>query len=73
MSDASDLNPSILKQDGDILNSQDELIYTSGRNLDEQFRNTFNIKNVHSFITASEQMFETRKSLTHYPFQYNIC
>jgi len=57
----------------ELLHNQDELIYTSGRNLDEQFRKTFNIKKIDSFITNAEQMFEERKAQGHWPYQYKMC
>lgn len=56
-----------------LLHKQDDLIYVSGRNLDDQFRKVFNIKNVESFIVTPEQFFQKRKSQTFYPFQFQMC
>lgn len=56
----------------ELLQDRDELIYISGRNLDEGFKRKFNIKNVQSFIVNAEQLFETRKSQGHWPYQFKM-
>jgi len=55
-----------------LLQDRNELIYISGRNLDEQFRKHFNIKEVKSFILNAEQKFEKRKSQNHWPHQFKM-
>lgn len=55
-----------LMQDADTVN------YVSCRNLDEQFKRVFNIKNVNSFIIRGEAKFmDVNKSVRHYPDQFN--
>lgn len=57
-----------------ILKQEDKLIYISGRNLDEQFKNAFNIKDVQSFVVNPEQKWEAdKKERSHYPDQFNKC
>jgi hypothetical protein len=56
----------------ELLQDREDLIYISGRNLDEGFKRKFNIKNVQSFIVNAEQLFETRKSSNHWPFQFDM-
>jgi hypothetical protein len=55
-----------------LLSKQDELIYISGRNLDKQFKETFGIEHIDSFIVNAEQKFETRKSQNHWPHQFKM-
>lgn len=55
-----------------LLQDRDELIYISGRNLDEQFHKHYNIKEVKSFVVNAEQVWETRKSRNHWPYQFKM-
>ena len=55
-----------------LIESRDELVYISGRNLDEAFKRVFNVT-VTSFIVSAEQLFEKEKSVSHYPDQFEEC
>jgi hypothetical protein len=59
----------------ELIMSQDELIYVSGRNLNEGFKRKYpNLKSIKSFIVSAEQKFEPNKAEEkHYPDQFYKC
>lgn len=57
----------------ELLTGVETLCYISCRNLDEQFKERFGIKNVHSFIIAPEMKFTPDyKGLQHFPTQFQM-
>lgn len=58
-----------------LLSNLDDLYYISCRDLDNRFKEIFNIKNIHSFIIPPEMAFESKyDGDRHYPEAYgNAC
>lgn len=54
-----------------LLTGIDTLVYISCRNLDEQFKSRYNIKNIYSFQIAPERKFTSYEGIAHYPDQFN--
>lgn len=55
-----------------IIEGQEDLIYISGRNLDEPLKRRFKLNNVYSYIGTPEQRYEANKVKSdYYPKQFN--
>lgn len=56
-----------------LLFNRDRLIYISGRELNKELKNTFNIGYIQSYIVNPEQKWEETKKEGHWPNQFNEC
>jgi hypothetical protein len=56
-----------------LISNQKEIVYISGRDLDEGFKRKYGTEKVTSFHVKAEQKFEADRDSSHYPKQYKEC